>query len=106
MTAAVKQESAICLFVKRDIYDYGLDPFEFRLYGRISRRAGNEEGEAWESVPSMARACCMSVTRARMALQLLELAKLIESIERPGYSTIRRLTPQHKWISSDRLPEL
>lgn len=104
MTAAAKEENQFCLFVGRDIDDYGLDPYEFRLYARISRRAGS--GEAWESIANMARACCMSLSRARISLQLLELAGLIESIERPGYSTLRRLTPQHKWVSPERLQEL
>lgn len=104
MTAAVREENQFCLFVGRDIDDYGLDPYEFRLYARISRRAGSSE--AWESIANMARACCMSLSRARIALQLLELAGLIESVERPGYSTLRRLTPQHKWVSPERLQEL
>ncbi len=48
----------------------------------------------------------MSLGRARKALHLLKLAKLVESIERPGYSTLYRLTPQHKWVECDRLQEL
>lgn len=104
MTAAVKEKSELSLFVRREIDDYGLDPYEFRIYARITRRAGN--GEAWESLANMASACCMSLGRARRALHLLKLAKLVESIERPGYSTLYRLTPQHQWVESDRLPEL
>lgn len=104
MTAAAKEKSELSLFVRREIDDYGLDPYEFRIYARITRRAGN--GDAWESLTNMASACCMSVGRARKALSLLKLAKLVESIERPGYSTLYRLTPQHKWVERDRLQEL
>ncbi len=104
MTASVKEKTELSLFVKREIDDYGLDPYEFRIYARITRRAGN--GEAWESLANMASACCMSLGRARRALHLLKLAKLVESIERPGYSTLYRLTPQHQWVESDRLQEL
>ncbi len=104
MTAAVKEKSELSLFVKREIDDYGLDPYEFRIYARITRRAGN--GEAWESLNNMASACCMSLGRARRALHLLKLAKLVKSIERPGYSTVYRLTPQHKWVASECLQEL
>ncbi|WP_051482690.1 hypothetical protein [Synechocystis sp. PCC 7509] len=104
MTAAVKEGSELSLFVRREIDDYGLDPYEFRIYARITRRAGN--GEAWESLANMASACCMSLGRARKAVSLLKLAKLVESIERPGYSTLYRLTPQHKWVECDRLQEL
>lgn len=104
MTAAVKEKSELSLFVRREIDDYGLDPYEFRIYARITRRAGN--GEAWESLANMASACCMSLGRARRALHLLRLAKLVKSIERPGYSTVYRLTPQHKWVASECLQEL
>ncbi|PSB27687.1 helix-turn-helix domain-containing protein [Chlorogloea sp. CCALA 695] len=104
MTAAVKEKSELSLFVRREIDDYGLDPYEFRIYARITRRAGN--GEAWESLTNMASACCMSLGRARRALHLLKLAKLVKSIERPGYSTVYRLTPQHKWVASECLQEL
>ena len=104
MTAAVKEKSELSLFVRREIDDYGLDPYEFRIYARITRRAGN--GEAWESITNMASACCMSLSRARRALHLLKLAKLVKSSERPGYSTVYRLTPQHKWVASECLQEL
>ena len=104
MTAAVKEKSELSLFVRREIDDYGLDPYEFRIYARITRRAGN--GEAWESLANMASACCMSLGRARKALHLLKLAKLVKSIERPGYSTVYRLTPQSKWVASECLQEL
>jgi hypothetical protein len=104
MTTAVKEKSEYSLFVRREIDDYGLDPYEFRIYARITRRAGN--GDAWESLANMASACCMSLGRARKALSLLRLAKLVESIERPGYSTLYRLTPQHQWVECERLQEL
>jgi len=97
----VKDELELCLFVKSEIDDYGLDPYEFRLYARIARRAGR--AEAWESIPNMARACQMSLGRARKALKLLETAGLIESVERPGYNTIHRLTPKYKWVHPERL---
>jgi hypothetical protein len=104
MNAAVKEKSEFSLFVRREIDDYGLDPYEFRIYARITRRAGN--GEAWESLANMASACRMSLSRARKAVALLKLAKLVESIERPGYSTLYRLTPQHQWVECERLQEL
>lgn len=92
----------IRMFVPSDLDDYGLDPYEFRIYGRIARRAGREN-EAWESIPKMARGCQMSESRARKALQLLEAAGLIKSIERPGYTTIRHLTPRQEWVAPEKL---
>jgi len=76
MTAAVREETQICLFVRRDIDDYRLDVYEFRLYARISRRASN--GRAWKSIANMARACCMSLSRARTTWRLLNLAEITQ----------------------------
>ncbi|MBW4638291.1 MAG: helix-turn-helix domain-containing protein [Gloeocapsa sp. UFS-A4-WI-NPMV-4B04] len=90
------------IFVPSDLDDYGLNPYEFRIYGRIARRIGHDN-EAWESIPKMARGCKMSESRARRALQLLEAVGLIESIERPGYATIRRLTPKQNWVTPEKL---
>lgn len=98
---AVKDEQALGLFVKSDFDDYGLNPYEFRIYARIVRRAGRSD--AWESIPNMAKACMMSERRARRALQVLEAAGLIESIERSGYSALRRLTPKSVWVHPDQL---
>lgn len=92
------------LFVSSDIDDYGLDPYEFRIYARISRRAGR--GQAWESISNMARACRMSESRARAALQLLEAIGLIASVERKGNTTIRRLTSKRYWAHPKQVDEI
>ncbi len=76
MNAAVKEKSKFCLFVRREIDDYGLDPYEFRIYARITRRTGNDE--AWESITNKACACRMSLSRARLALQILNLAEITQ----------------------------
>ena len=68
MTAAVKEKSEFSLFVRREIDDYGLDPYEFRIYAQTTRRAGN--GETWESLNNKACACRMGLSRARKTLQL------------------------------------
>ena len=94
----------LVLFVKSDIDDYGLDPYEFRIYARIIRRAGRVE--AWESIPSMARACRMSESRARAALQLLEAAGLIKSFVRNGNTTLRHVTDKCSWIHPEVLDQL
>ncbi len=72
--AAVKEKSESSLFVKREIDDYRQDTYKFRIYARITRRAGN--GEAWESLNNRASACCMSLSRALLALQILNLAEI------------------------------
>ena len=76
VTSAVKEKSELSLFVRREIDDYGQDTYEFRIYARITRRAGNSE--AWESLANMASACCMSLSRARKTLQILNLAEIAQ----------------------------
>ena len=76
MNAAVKEKSELSLFVKREIDDYGLDLYEFRIYARITRRSGNSE--AWESITSWACACRMSLSRARLALQIPNLVEITQ----------------------------
>ncbi|WP_009630471.1 hypothetical protein [Synechocystis sp. PCC 7509] len=76
MNAAVKEKSELSLFVRREIDDYGLDTCEFRIYARITHRAGN--GEAWESLNNMASACRMTLSRVRLALQILNLAEITQ----------------------------
>ncbi len=56
--------------------DYGLDPYEFRVYARLTRRAGNH-GQCWESISNIAKACKMSDRKAQYCLRLLEKAGLV-----------------------------
>ena len=77
MTAAVKEKSESSLFVKREIDDYnGQDTYKFRIYVRINHRDSNSE--AWESITNKASACCMSLSRARLTLQILNLAEIAQ----------------------------
>lgn len=105
MSETAIKEKPLYLFVPSDLDDYGLDPYEFRIYARISRRAG-KDGELRESIPNMARSCHISESRVRQALLLLQSAGLIASTERPGNTTLHRLTPQSQWVPPDRLQEL
>ncbi len=76
MTAAVKEKSKFCLFVRREVDDYGQEAYEFRTYARITRRSGNSE--AWESITSWACACRMSFSRTRLALQIPNLVEITQ----------------------------
>jgi hypothetical protein len=74
MTAAVKEKSKFCLFVKREIDDYGQETYKFRIYPQITRLA--ENGQSWESLANMASACRMALSRARKTLRLLNLTEI------------------------------
>lgn len=104
MSSTLKNKQNLELFVPSEIDDYPLDPYEFRVYARLGRRAGRSD--AWESIPKMARACRMSESRTRAALRLLEAAKIITSVERKGNTTIRRLNSKDCWAHPEQLDEI
>ena len=76
MTAAVKKKSELNQSVEREIDDYELDSYEFSIYAQITRRSGNIK--AWESITNRACACCMSLNRTRLALQILNLVEITQ----------------------------
>jgi hypothetical protein len=76
MTAAVKEKSKFCLFVKCEIDNYRLDAHEFCIYAQITRRP--ENGQAWESLANMASAYRMALSEVRKTLQLLNLAEITQ----------------------------
>lgn len=94
------------VFVHSSLDDYGLDPYEFRLYSRIARREGGVNGACEESVPNMAAACGMGERKAQHALKLLTEAGLITAEERVGRSTLYRTTLASVWLSPEVLPEI
>ncbi len=85
--------------------DYGLDPYEMRVYIRLARRAGMG-GQCWESIPNMARACLMSPTKVKNCLALLAAAQLIKQLLRPGSSNVYELMPECHWVKASLLERL
>ena len=77
--------------------DLGLPPFEFRVFMRICRRAG-DHGLSWESVGNIATACLMSRRRVQSALRLLETIGLIVPTEhKRGGTTSYQPTHPARW---------
>ena len=66
MTAAVKEKTELNQSVKREIDDYELDPYQFRIYAPITRRSSNSK--AWESLNNKACACCMSLIKGAKSI--------------------------------------
>lgn len=89
------------MFIHSELDDLGLDPYEFRIYSRLVRRAG-KHGVAHESVANMAEGCRMSERKARQALRVLEELGLVTRTERSGATTEYSLTHQRHWV---RRPE-
>lgn len=61
------------LFVRSDLDDYGLDPYEFRLISHISRR-----GVCYAKLATIASFCKMSQRKAQDSLKILCKAGLLE----------------------------
>ncbi len=88
-------------FIPSTLDDYGLDPFEFRVYSHIARRAGS--GECWEAIDNIAACCKMNVKTARKAIALLSLAGLITQAPRQGKTNSIKLTHSRGWVKSSDL---
>lgn len=86
--------------VHSELDDIGLDPFEFRVYAHAVRRAGGENGELWESVEAGAAHCRMDVKTYRAALATLVKLRLLTRKDRPGQTSVYRLTPRSAWLAT------
>jgi hypothetical protein len=91
------------IFNHRELDEYGLTPNEFRVYARISRRAG-ETGVCYESIPNIAEGIGLSACTVRRCCQVLTLARLITESNREGYTTDRRITSMSLWQNKADLP--
>lgn len=64
------------IFLHSALDDLGLDPYEFRVYAHLCRRA-NDEQRVWEGQKKMAAICKISERRVRDSLKTLEERGLI-----------------------------
>lgn len=84
------------IWVHYELDDLGLDPYEFRIYARIARRAGTGKG-AYESAAKMAEGCMMSTRQVHRALSELVAMGLVKKEARPGQPSVYRLTETDQW---------
>lgn len=95
-------------FIPSVLDDYPLDPYEFRVYARIVRRASgkaNTRGHD-ESTTAMGKALACSDRQVRYALRVLERAGLVVRTARPGQSDRFDLTPHEQWVAPDQVAEI
>lgn len=83
------------IFVHSDLDDYGLSPAEFRLYGHLSRRQGDQG--AFASIASMAEVCRLHPQTIRKALRTLAQRHMIKIHSRLGETHLIHLRPKHDW---------
>lgn len=85
--------------VHSDLDDLDLTPFEFRAYAHMVRRAGIKGGEYWESVDAGAKHCRMDAKTYRAALRSLVRRGLLTRTDRPGETSVYRITPRRSWLT-------
>ncbi|WP_413774016.1 helix-turn-helix domain-containing protein, partial [Nostoc sp. MG11] len=83
------------IFIHSELDDYGLDPYEFRVYAHIARRAGQHG--AFESIKNMAQFCQMSEGKVKQALRQLIHYGLVSRESRVGTSSVYKLSPKSQW---------
>ncbi len=93
--------------VHSDLDEYGLDPYEFRLYAHVVRRTGGKlHGECFAKLKKTAEICHMSVRKAQYALKTLCDAGLILKEQRRGRTDVYRLTPKSNWKPKEELKQI
>jgi hypothetical protein len=100
-TSADNRDNSSIAFIHKELDDFGLDPYSFRVYSHIVRRAGNG-GECWESNKNMADVCCMSESQVKRSLALLVKYGLIFKESRLGTTDLYRVAPRSNWSNPIR----
>jgi helix-turn-helix protein len=87
-------------FVPAHLDDCGLDPYAYRLYCHMVRRANGLTGECFESQANMAKATRMSPRKVRSSLRLLEGRRMVLGDNRQNQqkATVYTLTPAQDWV--------
>jgi hypothetical protein len=83
------------LNIPASLDDLNLDPFEVRLFLRLTRR--NLTNATPESLPNMARACRISERKAQQALKTLLDLNMIHAITRSGFTTAYHVNQETVW---------
>lgn len=85
-------------FISAALDDAGLDPYEFRVYARIARRAGT--GDCFETQSAMAEGCQMGERKLRDALKALKERGMIGPHGQSNNgAVVYRLTPREEWAA-------
>ncbi|MEG4351002.1 helix-turn-helix domain-containing protein [Microcoleus sp. LAD1_D3] len=93
--------------VHSDLDEYGLDPYEFRLYAHVVRRTGGKlTGECFAKLKKTAEICHMSVRKAQYALKTLSDAGLLLKEQRRGRTDVYKLTPKSNWKPKEELKQI
>lgn len=100
-SVAISDERDDGAFIPSFLDDFGLSPFEFRLYSHIARRAGGQ-GQCWEGIDKMAKICRMERKTAYKAFQFLEDHRMVRVERKKGATSHITLTNRSSWIPPDQ----
>lgn len=92
------------MFVHNLLDEYGLDPFEFRVYAHVVRRTGGKtHREFFASLNKTAEICQISVRKIQYALKFLCEAGFLIQDKRQGRTDIYKLSPAGDWANKEDL---
>ena len=95
------------MFVHNVLDEYGLDPYEFRIYAHAVRRTGGKlNGEYFASLTKTAEICQMSIRKAQYALKFLCEAGFLTQEKRKGRTDVYRMTHSRDWVKPEKLEEI
>jgi DNA-binding transcriptional regulator GbsR (MarR family) len=94
-------------YIHNFLDEYGLDPYEFRLYAHIVRRTGGKpEGICFSTIATIAEICKISSRKIQQAMKVLKEAKFIKQDKRRGRTDEYRVLPASEWVSREELIEI
>lgn len=94
-------------FVHAFLDEYGLDPYEFRLYAHIVRRTGGKaQGVCFASISKIAKICKISPRKTQQVIKILISAKFVTQNKRLGRTDEYRVEPSSEWVSKEDLVEI
>lgn len=88
----IRQDEVNVIFVRSELDDAGLNPFEFRVYAHIARRSN-----CYAKMDNIGAICGMSGRQARRSLMSLAEKGMIEMITRAGQTHMITLMPPRNW---------
>ena len=92
------------MFVHNLLDEYGLDPYEFRIYAHAVRRTGGKlDGKYFASLNKTAEICKMSVRKAQYALKFLCEAGFLNQEKRKGRTDQYKVTHSREWAKPEDL---
>ena len=103
-TLEFKNRPDSVMFVHNLLDEYGLDPYEFRIYAHAVRRTGGKlDGKYFASLSKTAEVCQMSVRKAQYALKFLCEARFLTQEKRKGRTDQYRITHSSEWAKPEDL---